>query len=290
MRVSQFTESQTVQMVEQYRAGASSVVVARRFGCSDRTVMRLVRARLGSAEFEALKQQNRKRSAQSPATTTTPATPDPAAASRNPAAAAQNKSAGSGAGPLTESRKAQMVEQYRAGASSIVVARRFGCSDRTVMRLVRARLGPAEFEALKQQNRKRSAHPPTTPPDVGDANAAAAKRPTGVSRAANLDVNQLSSPLYLLVDRSVELQPQTLVSLHSLGPLPADEQQRQGLVLFSNVRQARRQCRRNQRIVKLADPKLLGKTAPHLLAQGISRLVIEDVLYALPGSTAPAQP
>ena len=118
----------------------------------------------------------------------------------------------------------------------------------------------------------------------------AAKQSTGVTRAINLDVNQLPSPLYLVVERSVELQPQTLGSLHHLGPLGADEQQRQGLILFSNVRQARRQCRRNQRVVKVADPKLLGKTAPHLLAQGISRLVLESNLYALPGSAAAAQP
>lgn len=111
-----------------------------------------------------------------------------------------------------------------------------------------------------------------------------------MARAADLDVNKLPSPLYLLVERSVELQPQTLGSLHHLAPLDTDEQQRQGLILFSNARQARRQCRRNQRMIKLADPRLLGKTAPHLLAQGISRLVVEGTLYALPGSAAAAQP
>ena len=117
MRVSQFTESRKAQMVEQYRAGASSSVVARRFGCSDRTVMRLARARLGAAEFEDLKQQNRRRSVQS--TTTAVTTPAPAAAaSRSPSSAAQNKPAGSDVGPFTESRKAQMVgwcQQQRGG-------------------------------------------------------------------------------------------------------------------------------------------------------------------------------
>lgn len=156
------------------------------------------------------------------------------------------------------------------------------------MRLVRARLDSAELAVLKEHNRKRSSQTHATPA-VRNPNATEADQRREAAQAANLDLNRLPSPLYLLVDRSVELQPQTLGSLHHLGPLHTDEQQRQGLVLFSNVRQARRQCRRNQRIVKLADPKLLGKTAPHLLAQGISRLVIEGALYALPGSTAPAR-
>ena len=285
MSASQFTESQKAQMVEQYRAGDSSVVVGKRFGCSDRTVMRFVRDRLGPAEFEALKQQNRRRPVQPH---TTPSTPDPAAAPQNHPSAARNKPASGGTGQLTESQKVQMVEQYRAGNSSVVVGKRFGCSDRTVMRLVRARLDSAELAALKEHNRKRSSQTHATPA-VRNPNATEADQRREAAQAANLDLNRLPSPLYLLVDRSVELQPQTLGSLHHLGPLHTDEQQRQGLVLFSNVRQARRQCRRNQRIVKLADPKLLGKTAPHLLAQGISRLVIEGALYALPGSTAPAR-
>ena len=336
----QFTERQKAQMVEAYRAGSSSVAVGKRFGCSDRTVMRLVQSRLGAAELEALKEQNRKRSA--------PVTPGgPSAVVRKDPSASAPQAAGGATGQFTERQKAQMVEAYRAGSSSVAVGKRFGCSDRTVMRLVRSRLGAAELETLKEQNRKRSApaRPAPATPELDPENnqslavdepiddsvtgpnilpwedaddfaenggrdddgviedddttlstsshpgtSKAAKQSTGVTRAINLDVNQLPSPLYLVVERSVELQPQTLGSLHHLGPLDADEQQRQGLILFSNVRQARRQCRRNQRVVKVADPKLLGKTAPHLLAQGISRLVIESNLYALPSSVAAAQP
>lgn len=236
---------------------------------------------------------------------------------------------------LTESQKAQIVEQYRAGNSSVDVGKRFGCSDRTVMRIARSRLSAAELETCKARSHKKPARPTPAAADTvavdepmdnltgpnnlpwedaddfvenrgadddmaieeGAAALPAARRQRGGktarqsaegAQADNLDVNKLPSPLYLLVERSVELQPQTLGSLHHLAPLDKEEQQRQGLILFSNVRQARRQCRRNQRIVKLADPKLLGKTAPHLLAQGISRLVVEDALYALPGSVATA--
>ena len=345
MPANPLTERQKAQMVEHYRAGNSSVAVAKRFGCSDRTVMRLVRARLSTAELEALKEKNRKRSPQARTPATGPA-PSPAAKS-HPSAA--RKSTGGAPGPLTERQKAQMVEHYRAGNSSVAVAKRFGCSDRTVMRLVRARLSTAELEALKEKNRKRSPQPRTPVTGPEPAPAGNSQMPTGdepidnptganilpwddaddfadngsrdddgaiddddalptaspqsasqapeqspgpraeLTRAANLDVNQLPSPLYLLVERSGERQPQILGSLHQLGPLDTDEQQRQGLILFSNVRQARRQCRRNQRIVKVTDPRLLGKTASHLLAQGISRLVIENNLYALPGSTTAAQ-
>ena len=67
MSASQFTESQKAQMVEQYRAGHSSVAVGKRFGCSDRTVMRFVRDLVGATEFEALKERNRSAAQRKPA-------------------------------------------------------------------------------------------------------------------------------------------------------------------------------------------------------------------------------
>jgi hypothetical protein len=87
---------------------------------------------------------------------------------------------------------------------------------------------------------------------------------------------------YLLVDKTVELQARSLAEIPELGRLPSEEQHRQALVLFTNPRQAKRQCGRTQRVIKLPDPGLLGRTAPYLLAQGISRVVIEGSLYALP--------
>jgi hypothetical protein len=86
------------------------------------------------------------------------------------------------------------------------------------------------------------------------------------------------------VDRSVELQPTPLGECPDLGPLPEQEAQRQALMLFVNPRQAKRLCGRSQRVIQLPDLSLLERTAPYLLAQGISRVVIEGGIYSLPGS------
>jgi hypothetical protein len=88
----------------------------------------------------------------------------------------------------------------------------------------------------------------------------------------------------MLVDKTVELQAKPLSEFPELGRLPAEELERQALVVFLNPRQAKRQCGRTQRVIKVPDLKVLELTAPYLLAQGISRVVIEGALYALPGS------
>ena len=66
--------------------------------------------------------------------------------------------------------------------------------------------------------------------------------------------------------------------------LPPEEEELQALQVFVNPRQAKRHCGRSQRVIKIPDTRIFERTASHLLAQGISRLVIENSLYSLPGA------
>jgi transposase-like protein len=104
-----------------------------------------------------------------------------------------------------------------------------------------------------------------------------------VHEAVPFNAAALPASAFLLVDKTVELQGRPLRELPELGRLADDELDRQALVLFVNPRQAKRQCGRTQRVIPLPDPSLLERAAPYLVAQGITRLVIEGALYALPG-------
>jgi hypothetical protein len=105
-----------------------------------------------------------------------------------------------------------------------------------------------------------------------------------INEAVPFSAAILPSSAFLLVDKTVELQARPLRELPELGRLAADELDRQALVVFVNPRQAKRQCGRTQRVIPLPDPSLLERTAPYLMAQGITRLVIEGTLYSLPGA------
>jgi hypothetical protein len=103
-------------------------------------------------------------------------------------------------------------------------------------------------------------------------------------RSRPLTAADLPGSAYMLVDKTVELQARPLSEFTELGRLPPDEQQRQALMVFVNPRQAKRLCGRSQRVIKIPDTSVLSRTAPYLLAQGISRVVVEGALFALPGS------
>jgi hypothetical protein len=103
-------------------------------------------------------------------------------------------------------------------------------------------------------------------------------------RPLPLTASDLRGSAWMLVDKTVELQAKPLSEFTELGRLPVEEQDRQALMVFVNPRQAKRHCGRTQRVIKIPDPAVFTLTAPYLLAQGISRVVIEGALFALPGS------
>jgi hypothetical protein len=99
-----------------------------------------------------------------------------------------------------------------------------------------------------------------------------------------LEPADLPASVYMLVDKTVELDIKPLKELPELGALPDGEGERQALVVYANPRQAKRYCGRNQRVIKVPDSGVLARTAPYLLSQGVTRLVVEGALYSLPGS------
>jgi hypothetical protein len=94
----------------------------------------------------------------------------------------------------------------------------------------------------------------------------------------------LPASVYMLVDKTVELDARPLKEFPELGLLPPEEEELQALQVFVNPRQAKRHCGRSQRVIKIPDTRIFERTANHLLAQGISRLVVENSLYSLPGA------
>lgn len=112
--------------------------------------------------------------------------------------------------------------------------------------------------------------------DLADAQSEIRPRP--------LEAAELPLSAYMLVDKTVELQPRPLREITELGRLPDEELERRALQVYVNPRQAKRLCGRTQRVIKIPDTTILTRTASYLLAQGISRVVIEGALFALPGS------
>ena len=254
MAASRLTDGQKQELVDRYRQGETAQALAQAYGCSPNTVSRVLKAALDPAEMAALKKQPRSRNA--PA-----AEPEPVAVAVEPAAEAALPASFVDPGDLDEpdaNASADPEESDEASVLAIDDADDFAEDDLDD--------GDEESEAGEV-----FVAVPVTP------RAAVAPRP--------LRSDALPASVYLLVDKTVELEARPLREFPELGSLPEEEQERQALMLYANPRQAKRQCGRSQRVIKVPDSGVLERTSRYLVAQGITRLVLEGGdLFAIPGS------
>jgi hypothetical protein len=244
MAAPRLTDSQKEELVARYRQGETAQALAEAYGCSPNTVSRVLKAAIDSDELAAIKKQQRGRP-QSSDTAPAPA-PDPAPE------------------PAAEQVEATLdSEPDASGLLAIDDADDFGDDGEE----------DGDDEADLPETLVAVAVTLDLPPE---------DRPAVVPQP--LTPGALPASAYMLVDKTVELQARPLREFPELGTLPDDEQERQALMLYANPRQAKRQCGRSQRVIKVPDTAVLERTSSYLVAQGITRLVVEGgSLYAIPG-------
>ena len=257
MAPARLSDSQKQELVSQFKAGKTAAALAEAFGCSPNTVSRTVKALLSPQEYDSLKQ---KRSGRGVAAV--------AAKGDEPKAEAAAKTE---AAPEAPSPEAELeADEPLEGSSSLALddADDFGADD-----------SDEELDELSDDDSAVETFVAIAPlPGLGviDSGAPCVSKP--------LVDGSLPSTVYLLVDREVELKGTPVKNFSELGAVADTEMEQQAIALFSNPRQAKRQCGRSQRVIKVPDSGVFGRTAPFILAQGISRIVLEGSLYAIPGA------
>ena len=262
MAATRLTDSQKIEIVARYRAGEVSAELAEAYGCSTNTVSRVVKAGLEPAEYEQLKQQ---RIRQLKVSQQQPALELPAPEQAPPELAPSEPE------PLEpeplEPEPPELELPEPAGdvedhaVLAIDDADDFG-DDANDLDFADDDLAD-QFVAV----------PLLLVDHVGEP-----------AQCQPLADAPLPASVYMLVDKTVELQAKPLKDFPELGQLADGEEERQALMVFANPRQAKRHCGRTQRVIKVPDTRILERTAPYLIAQGISRVVMEGSLYSLPGS------
>ncbi len=91
----------------------------------------------------------------------------------------------------------------------------------------------------------------------------------------------LPESVYMLVDKKVELEIIAISELPEWRFLPENELNRNAILLFSNQRAAKRSCSRNQRVIKIPNTNVFEVSKSYLVLKGITRLILEDSIIAL---------
>ena len=241
MAPSRLNDSHKQEIVERYRAGDTSAQIAAAYGCSTNTVSRTVRSLLSPEEYAELKAQ---RSAKNSGLASSVPEIETAEVSRpeNPQTSLEDS------GIEVPSSKGEGEDFSSADLNDNET---FNTDDENVFH---------EIAVL-----------PVDLPQVTTQQVIC--RPF----ASEL----LPDSVYMLVDKTVELDPRPLSEFPELGLSDPSEQQRQALCLFASPRAAKRQCGRNQRVIKVPHTRVFEQTTSYLLARGITHLVVEGSLFAL---------
>ena len=246
MAPSRLTDSQKRELVERYRSGESTAALAEAFGCSVNTVSRTARALLPPEAYEALKKER-----------------------------ARGGGAGSQAAVESGSQAAVHSDCIQAEATPVEP---IGDEDPVTLALDDADDFGDALEDAGEADEEPEQDFHTVAVLTGQISLemespAPACRPMGPG--------VLPESVYMLVDKLVELDPQPLSAFQELGAMAAADQDRQAIGLYASPRTAKRQCGRNQRVIKVPDSQVFERTSRYLLARGITRLVLDGSLIAL---------
>lgn len=249
MAPGRLTDSQKQELLTRYRHGESSSALAMAFGCSANTVSRTVRSLLSPEEYSDLKSSRVRGSAV-----------------KSDSVASDSVELDADSEQTNEKPVNEEPVDDSASALALDDADDFGADepdDLSEEEPSGAFSGGEEFHEVA-----------VLPVDLPQVN-------TQQVQCLPLEAGVLPDSVYMLVDKTVELDPRPLSEFPELGVADPDDQDRQALCLFTSPRTAKRQCGRSQRVIKVPDTQVFTITTRHLVARGITRLLVEGSLYAL---------
>ena len=248
MAPSRLTDSQKQELLERYRQGESSAALADAFACSANTVSRTVRSLLSGEEYSALK-ASRSRGASTSVPQPQPQ-PQPEAAVE---VSVEDQASLEGDDDASSGLALDDADDFGADEPEALADEESG----------EGFPGGEEFHEVA-----------VLPVDLPQVN-------TQQVHCLPFAAGVLPDSVYMLVDKTVELDPRPLSDFPELGVADPEEQLLQALCLFTSPRTAKRQCGRSQRVIKVPDTQVFAITTRHLVARGITRLLVEGALYAL---------
>ena len=269
------SESQKSELVERYRAGDTTASLAQAYGCSPNTVSRTVKALLSPSEYAALKVARVKGGAgtASDCDQASGSSVDPSAAESESTMCEQPLM--QKASPDGEASAELDLSEEGSGPLALDDADDFGdeneddCSEDDDLDVEMA--DEPAVEVFHE----------VVPLTTGDALVEQRQ-----ANAVPFLPGVLPGSVYMLVDKTVELDARPLKEFPELGLLAAGEEELQALCLYASPRAAKRQCGRSQRVIKVPDTQVFALSTPYLLARGITRLVLEGSLIALDSSSS----
>ena len=100
---------------------------------------------------------------------------------------------------------------------------------------------------------------------------------------SSVPISEIDFPknVYMIVDKKIELEVKYLRDFPNWEFLSKEELNRKTIQIFNELKNAKRFCTKEQKVIKVPNTEVFRIVAPHLLSRGISRIISEEKLIAL---------
>ena len=100
---------------------------------------------------------------------------------------------------------------------------------------------------------------------------------------SSIPISEVELPkiVYMIVDKKIELETKPLKDYAEWQFLSLNELNRKTIQIFDDIKNAKRFCSKEQKVIKVPNTDVFKVVAPILLSRGISRIVSGDKLISL---------
>lgn len=222
---------------------------------------------------------------------------------------------------LSKIQKVELIDNFKMGKSIEALSTLFGCTKPTITRNLKKLIGDEKYKQIINVNKIQTKEFNSQIKDSDVCKTDISKKTFNSSNLNNqnlsdssledivseenqflellpLDLKIENSPrkdltsipldeinfketLYMIIDKKTELIIKELKDYPEYEFLSPDELSRKTIQIFKDLKLARKCCQKDQKVIKVPNPKVFEIASSILKGKGVTRIVTEDKLIAL---------
>ena len=100
---------------------------------------------------------------------------------------------------------------------------------------------------------------------------------------SSIPIDQISFPkiVFMIIDKKTELEIKLLKDYPEWHFLPEEDLNNKTIEIYSDLKDAKRNCKKDQKVIKVPNPNVFKIASKIILAKGISKIISDKQLIAL---------
>lgn len=220
---------------------------------------------------------------------------------------------------LTDKQKGEILKYFVHGKTVEELSKEFNCSKLTITRNLKINLGERKYKetitrnkiekdskvikSIKERNKELKLNPKNRHlseveslslenDEVDDFHATTFLELTPLDiqiensqrkEFSSVPLSEIDLPktVFMIVDKQIELHVKLLKEYPEWSFLPHDDLNRKTIEIFFDLRDAKRLCQKEQKVIKVPNTDVFRIVSPILISRGISRIVTSETLISI---------